>query len=88
MRIILNYYDDEDKDDDDDDDSDDDDDDKDDDDDDACDCGKEVIQQQGKTFPVEPQPSQLLEENTNHQDQEHLDQNHYQIKMKGSDNFS
>ena len=40
------------------------------DDDDACDCGEEVIQQQGKTFPVEPQPSQLLVENLNHQDQD------------------
>ena len=30
------------------------------DDDDACDCGEEVNQQQGKTFPVEPQPSQIL----------------------------
>ena len=96
MRIILNYFDDEDKDDDDDDDDNDDDDDykddeeeDDDDDDDACDCGKEVIQQQGKTFPVEPQPSQLLVENTNYQDQEKEDQNYYyQIKMKGGDDFS
>ena len=29
-------------------------------DDDACDCGEEATQQQGKTFPVELPPSQVL----------------------------
>ena len=40
-------------------------------DDDACDCGEEATQQQGKTFPVELPPSQVLIKGviTDHDDQ-------------------